>query len=158
LIDLSPQRLLFVPLTIHQVWITQPAQESGVCLVAVLHAEQVVVRQALVLRALSPELLQGPNERPNPRVDKWIRDVAVELKLRHRRQTTRRTRVSRHKYQLPVLGARFAPREVIHGLHRLPVLISAEQREIQIVPRISEVIRISAKRRNRQLGSEHKPD
>src|SRR6185436_16827402 len=89
----------------------------------VLDAEEVVTnvpRLVLALRHVGGERVALALEDLDAR---GLAHVALELHLRVRKQTLRRSRVARHEDELEIGGAVLAPlEEVLAAVDRLPVL------------------------------------
>src|SRR5690349_2465045 len=67
----------------------------------------------------------------------------------------RTARVARDKDQLAVSGACFAPRQMMLDFGGLAILVGTEETDVEIVPRILEIIGIAAKEGDTLLGSKH---
>src|SRR5512141_2359650 len=77
-------------------------------------------------------------------MDKWVRDVPEKLELGHGVQTAGASRVPWDEDQLAVLDTFPAPAKKIGRLGWAIVLIGAEERHVEAITRIVEVVRIAA--------------
>src|SRR5450759_4023077 len=70
--------------------------------------------------------------------------VAQVLHLRNREKPARAPGIPHNEREVTFLRAVRIPSQIVLGLPRLAVLVDAEQREIEVVARIGEVVRIAA--------------
>src|SRR5262249_24525520 len=124
----------------------------------ILDAEQIVVRAAIVLRA---SLRVGIEQdfTPAKKVHReWIGHVAIELKMLESIETCGPAGMPRDQDQIAVARAAGTESQVIAHPRRLIVLVRAEQTDVEVVPRVFEIVGIAAEERDRQLWSEHQTD
>ncbi len=81
--------------------------------------------------------------------------VALIFQMRHGVQTIGAAGMSGNEDQLAFRRARLAPLQEMLDVHRLVVLVDAEEADIQIVARIFEIVGIAAEEGDRFLRSEH---
>ena len=86
-----------------------------------------------------------------------VQHVAVEVELRHRQQAGRRPGAADGEHQLVLLGSLGRPGQVL-GPGRLAVLVRAEERDVEVVARIGEVVVVAAEEPRRLFHGEHEPN
>ena len=84
--------------------------------------------------------------------------IALRFELRQRVQPLRGSGMAGNEHQLAIGRALRIPLEIVLAADGLPVLIHAKQREVQVIPRIREVVRIAAKERDLLLRRENDPN
>ncbi len=140
---------------IHHCRILQTGQHSQAGLARVLHAEQLVFRPPGVFGA-SPAVCAKQHLAPVQPVEQVRHgQVADEFQMPCGVQAVGPARIARDEHQLVVFRSRRAPLQILIDLGRLVVLVHAEERNIQIVARILEIIRISAEKRDVLLRREY---
>src|SRR5256885_1974076 len=152
--DEGAQLVFPLLLVLHQLGVEQGLQLADQRLVAVLDAEQVVFSDA---RRFGPELavlledaaLLGEAQQPADQTH-----VAEGFQLRHRQLSLGRARMTADYDHLARLGARLAEREEILQPRRSAVFVDAQQRDVEVVAREVEVVRVAAAKRDRQLRGE----
>ena len=143
-------------LGVHHVLVFQAAQIASDRLDAVLEIEDSRGRLARVLRAGRGETLQSTSMRFRSSFSSAGSDaIAIDLELRHRVQPLRRSRIAGDKHQIAVARALGVPLQIIRRVDRLSVFIDAEQRHVQVVARIREVVGIAAEKRGLLFRREH---
>ena len=122
---------------------------------AVLDAEQLVLRLPRLLGAQRPVLLEL-RLAPLEHLDVVRQaDVAQVLEVGHRVQPLRGARVARGEHQLPFLRSGRRPLQVVvGGVGRLAVLVEPEQRDVEAVARIGEIVGVAAEERGLELRRE----
>src|SRR3989442_4440137 len=90
-------------------------------------------------------------------MDERIGYVAAVFELRHRIEAAGSAGVAGDKGELAIFNPRVAPAQVIARLDRTIVLVRSEERKIQAVARIVEVVGIAAELSNRLLGRKDQP-
>src|SRR5262249_20765637 len=77
--------------------------------------------------------------------------------LAYRKLSIRPARIPAHERQLAIRRTLRVPLQIMLDLRRLPVFVSAKDRNIEIVARIFEIIGIAAAKRDLSLGGEGQP-
>ena len=85
------------------------------------------------------------------------RSVPVKGELRGCREARGGGGVSGDEYQPGILDALGAPLEVVRRGGGLAVLVGAQERDVEVVARVGEVIGLAAEKSDAGLGSEHQP-
>ena len=84
------------------------------------------------------------------------RHVTLELELCHRVQPTRGPGVSDHEHYVTLLHAVRSPTEVVIGLVRIAiVVVYSEEREVEGVARVGEIVGVAPEEPHLQLDREH---
>src|SRR5437773_3305967 len=102
-------------------------------------------------------LLEHVNPAPENLEAVRLDHVALELQLRYGIEPLSGSWMTRDEHQIPVCGALWVPFQVIRALDRLAVFVDPEQREVEVVARIREVVRIASEESSLVLGSENQP-
>ncbi len=77
--------------------------------------------------------------------------------MRHGVQTIGAARIPGQEHQFPVVRTFAAPLQIVIHFDRNAVFVSAEERDVQVVARILEVVRIAAEKGDIELRREHQP-
>src|SRR5262249_29561646 len=84
--------------------------------------------------------------------------ITILLELVYGLQSRCRTRMSRNEYQLAFGGAFLAPFEIVVGLGGFVVFINSEERHVQVVPRIGEIVGVAAEKGYLLFRSEYQTE
>ena len=152
-----PQCRFGVRLLFHDGRVLQAGDAADIGFASVLHAEQIVVRAAVVLQTALRVRVEQHLAAPQQIEIERVRRVAVELQIGHRVEAAGAAGMPGNEHQLPVLRAGSAPLQVIRGLDRLAVLVRAEEADVQVIARILEVVGIAAEEGDGQLRREDQP-
>jgi len=112
---------------------------------------------ARLLRALRAILFEHRNAVLQQLQGDRLIEIALKLKLRDRILTLCTARMPRHKDQFAIGGAGGIPFQIILRVDRLAVLVNAEQRHIQVVARIREIVGVAAEEGGLVFGCEYQP-
>ena len=149
--------LLVRLLLLHAFLVLEERVVPGDCFVRVLDPEQIVLRFACLLRTLRREVQQ--QLRATIQVLRLPRVLHVPqiIQLCHREQPARSPRMSADKNQVAFFHPMLRKLQIVFRVRRLAVFIHAEERDIQVVPRIGEVVRIASEKRHVEFRREHQP-
>ena len=123
--------------------VRQSLGAAQVDLEAVLQAEDGAAYKPSLLRPLRREGLGGCNTALEIAGDCRLDHVALDQQLRHRVIARSSAGMAGDEDQLARRGAPGAPLEEVISMQRLAVVVDAEEGHIQVVARISEVIRVT---------------
>src|SRR6266700_3186829 len=147
--DEGTQIAFFLVLLLHQRGVEQRFQLAEARLKAVFDAEEIVFRDARRFRSQLAVLFEDTALFGKAQQAADQTDIAKSGELRRRQLALGRARVTRDEDQLARLGARLAEREKVLHLRRLAVFVGAQQRDVEVVAREVEVVRIAAEKRDR---------
>ncbi len=145
-------------LLVHNRLIEQSRLVSSDRFLRVLQPEDIFLGNSGIFFRLFTELLQQGNA---PRVEfegRWILHIAQKVELRHGEQAPRIARMSGYKNQLAIFHSGWRPLQVVIEVHRFAIFVDAEERDVEIVARIGEVVGVAAEESDVEFRREHKAD
>ena len=142
--DAPAQVVLLRALARHGLFVAQRLEPAAQGLEAVFEAEDRGRGPPLVFGALRRIFAQGLQAALVVRERVGDQHVALGLDLRDRLQPRRRAGVPGHEHEVAFPGARPAPAQPRRRARRLPVLVRAEERGVEVEARIVEVVGVAA--------------
>ena len=139
--------------------VAQPGIDPQVRLGGVRRAERDRVEGVRALGILAQEVPQRRAERHEAVGLRPVERVALVLELRHREVPVGAPRVPGRENELAVGRRLRAPLEEERvGVRRLAVLVGAQEREVERVTRVAEVVRVAAEVAERDVRRERQAD
>ena len=144
-------------LGIHHAFVLKALFASIVGFQRILQAENLFRGAAVGLRTGGRVLLQRIDAAVKNLQNGGLVQIALGFELRQRVRPLRGSGIAGDEHQLAIGRALRIPLEIVLALDGPAVLIHAEQREIQVVAGIREVVGIAAKERDLLLRREDDP-
>ena len=141
----------------HHGGVHQTSQSPDSCLPAVLNLEQVLMDARRVFVTTFRER-RVKHFQPIESLQEFrLLEIADVLKLGDGVQSIGSTRMAGDKGEFAIRAACLRPFQIVVDLGRLAVLVNPKERDVEIVARVFEVIRIAAEERGLLLGCKHEP-
>src|SRR4029453_5500206 len=155
--DQSPEFGLFLPLLLHEPLVQQPIVFSFESLQRVLDREDLVRSLARLFGSARAILLQNVQAPIQHAHDHRGGVIALSLELLGGLQPLRRAWMAGYEDQIPRIDAGGVPPQVALAFHRIAVLVHAEERHIQTIARVGEIVGVPAEEGNLLFRREYQP-
>lgn len=136
--------LLLGLLQLHEGRVLQAGQAPITCLSAIGDAEEKILGLSFIFLATTAVNGEHDFEAIEPLHDEGIADVSQIFEFRHGVEVVRVARVAGHEDEFVFLRAVFTPLQVMLNFRRLAVLVNTEEAAIEVLPRVSKVVRVAA--------------
>jgi len=157
LVDLIAQRAFVRRLLGEDLAVEQAVVFAGKGFLRIFEAEDARCRLPRLVRTAA----RIPAERVDPPLHDLevcrIYDVSLGFEFGDGVVSIGRTRVAGDEYEFLIGRPLWVPLQVVVGFDRLVVLVDAEDREVEVVAWIGEVVGIPTKERHLLLGREDEP-